>query len=121
MNIPAAQARMTFPVKVQIALDEKSGYLTVTPSHLILNSVLKNEIQVTCLLEKAAQIEIAFDPKDTPFRNYRFLLKGNSKVLSGVPRPEKTRETPYKCTVRVLNADPKSPANVPVACTVMIN
>ena len=117
----AQQARMTMPVNVVISRDEKSGQLIVTPTDIILNSALKSEIQVKCLLDKDARIEIAFDAGDSPFRSSRLLLNGNSNVLSGVPSPEKARAKPYKCTVRLLNADAKSPASIPISCSVTID
>lgn len=122
MNLSVAQqARMTMPVKVVISQDEKSGRLLVTPTNIILNSRLKSEIQVKCLLEKTARIEIVFDAGDSPFRSSRLLLNGNSNVLSGIPSPEKARAKPYQCTVRLLNADAKSLASQPVSCNISID
>lgn len=124
MSLKAAQSRTTVPVKVEIRLDQKAGQLVIAPNRITLSIAERNEIQVRCYLEKTQKLEITFEAKDSPFRNYRFQLNGNSAVLSGVPLKEKARARPYKCTVKVIEADPTSQAKpatiLPAECYVTV-
>lgn len=124
MSTTAVQSRNTVPVEVKISLDPKTGQLVISPDRIRLKTALRNEIQLRCFLQKTQKIEITFDAKDSPFRNYRLLFKGNSTVLSGVPRQEKARARPYQCTVRVLNPEAttqSAPAAIlPAQCFVTV-
>jgi hypothetical protein len=124
MSLKATQVRTTVPKKVEIRFDPEAGKLVIKPDRITLNTADRNEILVRCYLEKTQKLEITFAAHDSPFRNYRFLLNGNSAVLSGVPRTEKARARPYPCTVRVLEADApaqtKAAAIRPVECFVTV-
>jgi hypothetical protein len=124
MALKVVQVRDTEPIKVAIRLDPKSGQLVVTPNHINLSIAARNEIEVRCYLEKTQKLEITFAANDSPFRHHRFLLNGNSAVLSGIPLKEKARARAYQCTVKVLAAESpaqtKAAAIQPVECYVTV-
>ena len=100
------QARITKPVKVSISLNR--GEPVVNPINVTLNAAEKNEVYWKCEYEdKLVRIEILFDKADSPFRYYSYRCAKGAGCLSGVPLPNKVRETPYKYTLKVIESDPK--------------
>lgn len=101
------QARITKPVKVSIGLDAK-GEPFVSKPNILLQTAEKNEVYWKCeYADKLVRIEVLFDKEDSPFRYYSYRCAKGAGCLSGVPLPNKVRETPYKYILKVIESDPK--------------
>jgi hypothetical protein len=100
--------------KVSISFNPDSGRLVVRPKTVTIDASERAEILWRC---RSANLEIRFDPVETPFRTSRWRCSKGGGCLSGVPkRRRRAEDRLVKYTVTVLpslngRADAKANGN----------
>lgn len=92
------------PVKnkrVSITFNPANGRLVVRPKTVAVDCALREEVLWRC---RNADLEIRFNPDETPFRTSRWRCSQGGGCLSGVPRKRRVKEKCVRYTVTVLPA-----------------
>jgi hypothetical protein len=94
--------------KVSITFNPAKGRLSIRPKTITLSSREREEILWRC---KGANLEIRFEPDDTPFRAFRWRCSKGGGCLSGIPKSRRRGERCIRYTITLLDAPAENGAS----------